>query len=63
MLLLLLILHVLFRCGAYIEGRQAFVRALGERGQIVTLKVVCESAPKQLAKFIKYCMDKRRDAL
>ncbi len=66
-------LHLLFRCSAYNEGRQVFMRALRERGlctitsnvtsQTDTLKVVCESAPKQLAKFVMYCMDKRRDAL
>ena len=65
---------MLFRCNAYNEDRQVFMRALRERGlrintvtsnvtsQIDTLKVA-ESAPKQLAKFVMYCMDKRRDAL
>ncbi len=66
-------LHVLCRCNAYNEDRQVFLRALRERGiltntsnvpsQIETLKVVCESAPKQLAKFVMYCMDKGGDVL
>ncbi len=66
-------LLVLFRCNAYNEVRQVFVRALLERGfhtdtsnvpsQIDTVKVVCESAPKQLAKYVMYCIEKRMDAL
>ncbi len=62
-----------YRCNAYNEGRQIFMRVLRERGlcsntsnvtsQTDTLKVVCESAPKQLARFVMYCMNKRRDAL
>ena len=63
------------RCNAYNEGRQVFMPAtcMRARGlctntsnvtsQIDTLKVVCESVPKQLARFVIYCMDKKRDAL
>ncbi len=45
-----------------------FIRELGTitsnvTSQPDTLKVVCESAPNQLAKFVMYCVDKRRDAL
>ncbi len=67
---------MLFKCNAYNEERQIFVRALRARGlrtntsntsnvtsQIDTLKVVRESALKQPAKFVMYCMDKRREAL